>query len=313
MSTALRSTSIGALALALVAGLVVSAAPGATAATSVVTITSSGYVPKDTTITVGDTVTFTNGDSAAHEVTVKPTTGVTCTITPMVVQPGASQSCTFASAGNFSITDPNAKGNTYRGTISVQALPTVNGSVTLAASAKQVVYGSKVKLTGKISPAKGGVMVDVLARPHPEQGFAKVASIATEPDGSYSYAEPTRIRTEYKVQFADGATKGESATVAVSVRPKVTLALKRIRSGKATFRTGAVSSVSYAGKQVLLQRRNSAGGWTTVKKITLGDFSTRTFTVKVPSGSSRWRTYLQAAQAGAGYVASWSPTRTVRR
>jgi plastocyanin len=298
---------------ALVVGLMAAAPPAAIAATSTVEITKSGYVPKDTTIVVGDTVSFTNSDSAAHEVTLKPTTGVKCSVTPLVVQPGASQTCTFESTGNFSLSDPNSRGNTFKGSITVKDVPTVSGSVSLAPSRSPVIYGSQVTLTGKVSPAKGGVTVDIMAKPYPEQAFVKVASVATEADGSFRYAEPPRTRTDYMAQFTDGTTKGTSSAVVVTVRPKVTLVTRSVRSGKATFKTGVVSSASYAGKYVLLQRRNSAGGWTTVKKIKLGEFSSRVFSVRIPSGRSKWRTYLQVTMAGAGYVASWSPTRTVRR
>jgi len=114
-------------------------------------------------------------------------------------------------------------------------------------------------------------------------------------------------------QFTDGTTKGASSVGVVTVRPKVTLVKRYVRNGKASFKTGVVSSASYADKYVLLQRRNSAGGWTTVKRIKLGDISSRVFSVRIPSGRSKWRTYLQVTMAGAGYVASWSPTRTVRR
>ncbi len=101
--------------------------------------------------------------------------------------------------------------------------------------------------------------------------------------------------------------------VTVLVRPKVTLAVKSVSGGKAKLRTGVVSTVSYAGKPVLVQRRNSQGGWTTVRTVRLGQFSTSTFSVKVPSGTTRWRVYLQASQAGGGYEPSFSPTRRVVR
>jgi len=298
---------------ALLVGLLVAAPPVASAATSNVQVTNSGYVPKDTAIVVGDTVTFSNTDSSAHEISVKPTTGVKCSVTPLVVQPGAMQTCTFASTGNFSLSDPNQKGNTFKGSITVKDVPTVNGSITLTAAPSQVIYGRQVALTGKVSPAKGGVAVDVYARAYPEQAFTKVASITTAADGSYTYAEPPRTRTDYMTQFADGSTKGTSAAVVVTVRPKVTLAKKSVRNGKAKFKTGVVSSASYAGKSVLLQRRNSAGGWTTVRRVKLGEFSSRVFSVRIPAGRSKWRTYLQVTMAGAGYVASWSPARSVRR
>jgi hypothetical protein len=239
---------------------------------------------------------------------------VTCTSSPLVVAAnGGTGSCTFATAGAYSYTDPNTRGNTFRGSVTVEAPAAVKGGLTLTASKALVVYGAKVTLAGKASPAKAGVSVELWARPYPEPAFAKVATVATAADGSYGFALPPRIRTEYRTQFTDGGTQGQSATVAVKVRPKVTLSVKSVSGSKAKMRTGVVSAASYAGKSLLLQRRNSQGGWTTVKKLTLGQFSTKVFTVRVPAGTSKWRTYLQASVAGGGYEASFSPTKRVRR
>jgi len=285
----------------------------ASAATQTVTITASGYVPADVTIQVGDTVSFANSDAAAHQVELKPTSGFSCTANPLVVQPAATQSCTFSSAGNVNFSDPNKKGNTFRGSVTVASPPSAGGSITLAASRPLVIYGSKVTLSGKVNPAKGGVSVDILARPYPEAAFAKVAAVASSADGSYLFAVPPQVRTEYQAQFVDGNAKGSSAVVSVHVRPRVTLSVTGLRGGVATLRTGVVSTINYSGKPVLVQRRNSQGGWTNVKSVALGQFSRRRFTVKAPRGTSRWRIYLQASQAGGGYDASFSPTRSVRR
>ena len=74
--------------LVLVCGVVLLSLAGvATAKTVTVTITANGYVPKATTIAVGDTVQFTNSDKVAHQVSFKKTTGVSCTPTPLVLQP----------------------------------------------------------------------------------------------------------------------------------------------------------------------------------------------------------------------------------
>lgn len=311
MKRSVGSWITGLVILGIAAGSLLVGAP-AQAATQAVTITSSGFVPKDVTVLVGDTVSFTNSDGSAHQVDFKGAAGVTCSASPLVIQAGQTGSCTFASAGNFSYSDPNKKGNTFRGSVTVTA-PSSNGSATLAASAPIVVYGGKVTLGGKVAPAKGSVSVDLLARPYPESGFAKVASVASGGDGSFAFSLPPQIRTEYKVSFVDGSTRGESAAVTVQVRPKVTLSVVRVASGKVTLKTGVVSSLTYAGKPVLVQRRNSAGGWTTVRTVKLGQFSTVRFTSAAPAGTTKWRTYLQASQAGAGYEASFSRTVKVVR
>jgi plastocyanin len=305
------SVGVITVALALGGSAAIGAAP-ASAATQTVTITSSGFVPKDLTVQVGDSVTFTNSDSSVHQVEFRGGSGITCSANPLVIASGASGSCTFASAGNFAYSDPNKKGNTFKGSITVAA-PSANGSVTIAASSALVVYGAKVTISGKVAPAKGGVTVDLWARPYPEPNFAKVASVATAGDGTFAFSLPPQIRTEYKAQFTDGSVRGESPATTVKVRPKVTLTVRKVVGSKVTLRTGVVSSLTYASKPVLVQRRNSQGGWTTVRTVRLGQFSTSTFAAPAPKGTTRWRVYLQAAQAGGGYEASFSPTRRVVR
>ena len=86
------------------------------------TITSSGFVPRDVTVQVGETVTFTNTDASAHQVEFKGA-GVTCPASPFVLQASQSGACTFTVAGAFAYSDPNKKGNTYRGTVTVTAPP----------------------------------------------------------------------------------------------------------------------------------------------------------------------------------------------
>ena len=309
-----RRTGLAVLlaAVLLLVGVPALTAPAAVAAPQAVTITAKGFVPKDVTVQVGEAVTFTNSDSVAHQIEFKGA-GVKCPAAPFVLQPNTAGTCTFAEAGTFTYSDPNTRGNTFRGSVTVTAPPGQAAAITLAASRPLVVYGTGVSLTGQVNPSKGSVTVDLWARPYPEPAFAKVASVATKGDGTYVFSLPPQLRTEYRTQFVDGAAKADSPIVTVRVRPKVTLAVKAVSGSTATLRTGVVSTVSYAGKPVLLQRRNSQGGWTTVRNVRLGQFSTATVRVKVPSGTSRWRVYLQASQAGGGYEASFSPTRRVVR
>src|SRR5438094_5284893 len=104
------------LAIAL-ASLALAGAAGAKTVT--VSITKNGYVPSATTIATGDAVQFTNADAVAHQIVFKTTTGLTCTPTPLVIQPAQSGSCTFATAGSYTYNDANVKGNTYRGSVTV--------------------------------------------------------------------------------------------------------------------------------------------------------------------------------------------------
>src|SRR2546421_13076457 len=131
--------------LIALASLAIAGAAGAKTVT--VSITKNGYVPSATTIAVGDVVQFTNADTVAHQVVFKTTTGVTCTPAQLVLQAAQSGSCTFATAGSYTYNDPNVKGNTYRGTVTVTAPPE---TLTLAGTPPAVVYGGQETLTGPL-------------------------------------------------------------------------------------------------------------------------------------------------------------------
>src|SRR4051812_49939172 len=94
------------ITIAAVAVLVL-AVGSASAKTVTITISAHGYVPGSTEIAQGDTVQFKNVDTTVHQVAFKSTTGVTCTPTPLVIQPSASGTCTFQTAGTYSFSDPN--------------------------------------------------------------------------------------------------------------------------------------------------------------------------------------------------------------
>ena len=94
----------------------------------------------------------------------------------------------------------------------------------------------------------------------------------------------------------------------VSVRPRITFGY---RNG--TFRTRVFAATSHAGRFVAIQRLSSFGQWVTVKKVKLGGKSGRVFRMTGPKGRSRYRVAMSVNQAGAGYLAGYSPTITVRR
>ena len=99
----------------------------------------------------------------------------------------------------------------------------------------------------------------------------------------------------------------------MSVRPAVGLVLRSIKGTHANFTVKVTSGTTYEGMYVRVQRKNSLGGWTTLKRATLGSFSSARFYVRVPQGTSRIRALLPTSQAGAGYLSSTSRTVTLSR
>jgi plastocyanin len=308
------------IATALVAGSMIAvaipalAASPASAATQTITITKSGFVPMNQTIRVGDTIAFTNADVAAHEVLFKGSTGFTCTATPVVVQPTKTQSCTWTAAGNYPYSDPNQRDKNFRGTVTVDTVaPVVVPTISLDSSATVIKYGAQITLSGKVVPNPVGTVVEILEQASGDTTYTKVTSMAVTNGGTYTVALTPDIGTNYRAEFQNGATRVVSAVKTVSVRPAVRLVLRSINGSHANFTVKVTSGMTYKGKYVRVQRKNSLGGWTTLKRATLGTFSSSRFTVSVPRGTSRIRVLLPTSQAGAGYLSSTSRTLTLSR
>jgi plastocyanin len=245
------------LLLAALGVLAVSGAAGAKTVT--VTITKNGYVPKTVTIVQGDTVQFTNGDTVAHQVVFKTTTGVTCTPNPLVIQPAASGSCTFANAGSYSYSDPNVKGNTYRGSITVTAPPE---SLSLTGKPAILIFGAKVTLAGTLSTQKVGENIDILAQPCGTNAATKLATVATTTGGAFTYTAAALQNTAYTSKLR--ATTSNAVTV--RVRP----ALRLVKVAAHRFSLRVSGAQSFAGKYASFQRYNGTlGRWVAVKTVTL--------------------------------------------
>jgi plastocyanin len=238
----------------------------AAAKTVAVSITKNGYVPKEVTIATGDTVRFTNSDTIAHQVVFKTMTGITCEPNPLVVQPGQSGTCTFASPGSFTYSDPNVRGNTFRGTITVTGQVPA-GTLTLAAKPQTVVYPGKVTLTGKLANQKIGENVDVLATACGQTAATKVTTVQTTTAGAYTAVVQPLKNTVYTVKVKNTSSKA----VTVKVRPR--LRLRKVALHRYSLRVSAAQS--FAGKRATFQRYNrTLRRWVNVKRVLLRANST---------------------------------------
>lgn len=306
-------------ALVISASMIVVALPAlmagpASAATLMITVTTSGFVPMNLTIKVGDTITFANADTVVHEVLFKSTTGFTCTATPLVVQPAKAQSCTWTVAGSYAYSDPNQRDKNFRGTVKIDPVaPVVVPTLSLASSTSVVKYGEQTTLSGKALPNVAGTTIDILAQETGETAFTKVTSVVTTNGGTYTAVVTSEIATNYRAELASGSGRVASPVVAVAVRPAVSLVLRTVKGSHAYFTVKVTSSITYTDKYVRVQRKNSLGGWTTLKRAVLGTFSSVRFNVSVPNGTSRMRALLPSSQSGTGYLSSTSRTVTLSR
>ena len=272
----------------------------ATAATSLVSITKAGYVPGTAAIAPGDSVQFTNNDTVAHQVVFKSTNGVSCAPTPFVLQPGQSGTCSFQTAGSYTYSDPNGKGNTYRGTLTVKASP-VAEAITLASAPHRIGYGATVTLTGVLSNHKAGENVDVIALQCGTTAGTKVMTVQTTANGAFAAVVRPLMNTSYTVKVRNAT----SPPTSVLVRPK--LALTKVAAHRFSLRASA--AIDLAGKYGSFQRYNGTR-WIAIKTIQLrsnlsGDtptiVATASFRSLVRSGL-RVRATVGQAQVGTCYL-----------
>ncbi len=135
--------------------------------------------------------------------------------------------------------DPNVKGNTFRGTVTVTGQVPAE-TLTLSAKPRTGVYGGKATLTGTLSNQKVGEKVDVLATPCGQTAATKVTTVQTTTGGAYTAVVQPLKNTVYTVKVKNTS----SQAVTVKVRPR--LRLGKVASHRYSLRVFAAQS--FAGK-----------------------------------------------------------------
>lgn len=283
------------LVIAVAAPLLVLAP--AFAATKAVDITSRGFTPNKVTIAFGDSVTWANKDTVAHQVVADQAKFTSSPLIP----PGQSYSYMFTKSGVFTYHDGvNAR---RKGTV------TVKDGISLTATPPTVTYGKATALGGNVSTAASGETVIVNAQECGKTGFTKIATVTSGAGGAWTYAAKPTLNTIYQADWKN--TK--SAQLTVKVAPGVVL--KRIRSGRFSARVTAAQS--FVGRFVVLQRFVvSRRVWKTVKRVTLRTVKAGTAPTMISSAGfsarvarrTRLRLLLTQAQAGACYGPARSGT-----
>ena len=291
--------------LLLFAAVTMLAVTGAASAmTATVTITKAGYVPSSTTIAQGDSVQFVNSDTVVHQIVFKSNAGVTCTPNPLVLQPTQTGTCTFQTGGSYTYSDPNAKGNTFKGSVTVTAAAE---SISVNAAPRLIAFGAHVTLSGVLSTHKTGENVDVLATPCGASAASKLLTVQTTANGAYSAVVQPLLNTSYTVKVRNTT----SGAVAVSVRPKVRIG--KVAPHRYSLRVSAAQS--FGGKYASFQRYNGTR-WIAVKTVLLAASSTGVAPTVVTTGSFRStlkaglrvRVVIGQAQVGSCYLPGISNT-----
>ena len=290
------------LLIAVAAVLALTALGSATAADRAVTITRTGFVPADVTVAAGDTVTWRNADTIAHQVTFN---GTPCNLT---IQPGASGTCTFRAGGRFSYQDRSQQPR-LRGTVTVTG---PRASVTLTAPRLTANFLAPLNLSGFVSSQEANESVVVNSQECGKTAFTRVGAATTTAGGGWNFVVKPTINTVYQARWRTN----DSSTVTVKVRP--TIRLTRVGS---RFKARITAAQAFTGKTIVFQRyRTAARRWATLKRVKLGASTTPTagtlvtpanFRARIRKGW-RLRVLLPQAQAGTCYLAAPSNTLRVR-
>jgi hypothetical protein len=173
--------------------------------------------------------------------------------------------------------------------------------VTMSLSKPVVVYGSTVKLYGKVASHQAGEHVLVLGKVYGQPAFTLAQAVDTTTSGKWSYVAAPGIQTSYEAQWGTAT----SSTVTVKVRPKIVLVLVSRTARKGTFGVQVEGARSFEGKRVLVQRLTASGAHT-AKRVVLDSSSAATFTIRLPRHHARVRVVMPVAQAAPGYLAGTS-------
>jgi plastocyanin len=277
----MRKVLIGAVAL-----VVLALGSTALAGSAGVTITSAGFTPANVSVQSGDSVSWTNSDTVAHQVSVSNST---CKLD---LQPSQSSSCAFPTAGTFTYTDPSASG--FNGTVTVAEN---SRAVTLAASRTLNIFGDAVTLSGTVSSKAAGEQVTVNSRP---AGLPEArTTVTTTTGGAWTLLVQPRVKTSYQAAYDTVS----SSALTVQIRPRITLQ----KVGRHQYLIVVLAARSMAGKQVNITRFIPARGYVAFKSATLQGLS-RTpttsvsyFTTFVNLGT-KLRIFMTAGQVGADYL-----------
>jgi len=281
-------------AILVVAALL--AIPSALSATTKsVDITQAGFTPGKVTIDYGDTITWTNKDTANHQVLADQLAFPTSP----VLGPNQTYSYTFTKSGSFGYRD--ALHTNRRGTVVVRS------GVSITAAPALLAYGKSATLSGAISSGAAGDTVNINAMECGKTGFTRVASVKSAANGAWSSPVKPALNTVYQATWRTA----KSAQLPAKVTPLVSL--KRVRAHRYT--ASVTAAQAFTGKYVVLQRYAKArGAWKTVKRVTLRTaasgvaptvVSSTTIRLAIARGT-RLRLLLTADQAGSCYAATRS-------
>ena len=132
-----------------------------------------------------------------------------------------------------------------------------NPSLTINSSADPITYGQSVTISGVLAGTTKSQPVTLLARTVHQHGFAPIAQISTEANGSYSFPAQSPVNsTLYEVK----GTGQKSAVLYEGVKNVLTAEVSptTVQAGEALTFKGTVAP-DHTGHVIYLERQNAAG------------------------------------------------------
>jgi plastocyanin len=268
------------------------------AATSTITIRSTGFSPSSVTVNHGDKVYFKNSDKVDHQVVADDGS----LASPILHANQSWTSGALNTAGSFRYHDglhPNLAGR-----ITVKGPPP---AVTLALSVPIVDYGTQITLSGTVSSGAANESVELDSQPWGQASPTQLAIVKTGTGGAYSFNVTPSLYTTYVARWKNVA----SSSVVAQVAPKIRL----LPGGQGYMKAIVSSPVSLWNHHLYLQRLSQFGQWVNIAPLTLGQLNGRLFrpVSYLPKGVSKIRVFLTVNQAGNGLLAAHSGTQTIVR
>ena len=201
--------------LMLLAGAIVLLIAPASAPAKTVTmdISKAGFVPATVTIQAGDTVSWTNKDTANHQVVC-----ATCPFTSAVLAPNATATFTFTKVGKFGLVDPLNKNK--KATVTVAAAP---ATLTAAAAPRTVNYGGSTTVSGTLSTGQANQKVVIVAQQCGENAAKAVGNVMTGAGGAYTFhftedlgLEASYLRTREHYEILDAIVDRQQNLVGIT-------------------------------------------------------------------------------------------------
>ena len=277
------------IALLAVAG-VASAASAQKTATTTISITSTGFAPDDVRVQPGDTVTWKNSDTQAHQIVSDLGLFQSATLAP-----GQTYSRQFDVESSYSYHDGRKASST--GTVNVLAR-----NVSIGLTRLQVVYKNPVRIFGSIPSNATGEAVTLHFAPYGKPAFTK--DVVTD-QGGYELTYRPTIRTDVYATW-NGTTSHASPTI--GVRPLVVF--RTLNAAQNRFLVRVHADRGYGRNLVRIQRQNHRGVWVTTLRVQLNARGQKRFTGKFPFGVTKAQA---AVPKHPGYVAGFSAIKTIVR